>query len=170
MSVGCVKVRNVIPIKYKGRNFLCKVRNLSKKKVRNASRSKLKVKNVSPTELKARNLRRAELTVRNASSLPEGRGIRAVSGVHEMTSSGSCASFIANGDALTNISNERTFAQTGVIAIFKSYKNIKLVKLKLPPAVTMVKSGLHCEDKMYFNFYSIWISFLFLGQLWKLLL
>jgi hypothetical protein len=157
MSVGCVKVRNVIQIKYKVRNFLCKVRNLSQKKLRNASRSKLKVKNVSPTELKARNLRRAELTVRNASSLPEGRGIRAVSGVHEMTSSGSCASFIANGDALTNISNDgierdsfRTFAQTGLLLFLSHIKNIKLVKLKLPLAVTMVKSGLHCEDKILY--------------------
>jgi hypothetical protein len=112
-----LKVKNVSLTKLKVKNV-----SLTKLKVKNVSLTKLKVKNVSPTELKARNLRRTELTVRNASPLPEGRGIRAVSGVHEMTSSGSCASFIANGDALTNISNDgierdsfRTFGQTGLL-------------------------------------------------------
>jgi hypothetical protein len=121
------------------------------------SPTELKARNLRRAELKVRNFRRAKLKVRNASPLPEGRGIRAVSGVHEMTSSGSCASFIANGDALTNISNDgierdsfRTFAQTGLLLFLSHIKNIKLVKLKLPLAVTMVKSGLHCEDKILY--------------------
>jgi hypothetical protein len=74
-----------------------------------------------------------------------------------MTSSGSCASFIANGDALTNISltalNETVsepLPRQGLLLFLSNIKNIKLVKLKLPLAVTMVKSGLHCEDKILF--------------------